>query len=355
MKNEPSNFDEITHSIDFSSSTGLPVVVKVSRGGMTESIHRGVIAICDSDGGVYKKLGDIERPIYARSAIKAIQAIPVVESGASEAFGMDSAEIALCCASHRGEAIHVDRVISWLKRLGLCEQYLECGPQMPSNQDAAKALILENSPATRAHNNCSGKHAGMITTAVHLGEPINGYVSQDHQIQIRLIRLMEELGDINLCKTARGIDGCGIPVFGIPVKNVAIAMAKMADPKRLTNERQSACNIIAQSCKANPLMISGTGSFNSLIQSEVPDGCIVKTGAEGICTASIPHLGLGVCLKIDDGAGRAASALMLSILNQLAVIDDAGVKRINRSEVTEIRNWSGHLVGQIQVPSNFLF
>jgi L-asparaginase II len=336
-------------------SDAAPIAVEVTRGGMVESMHRAIVAISDAKGGIAHGWGAIDRPIYARSAIKPLQTIAVIESGAADAFDLGDDEITLCCASHRAEPIHVDRVIPWIGRLGLGVDDFECGPQMPGNEASAHALISAGIAPSRAHNNCSGKHSGMLTTAVHLGEPVKGYTGPDHPVQTRLIDLMGTLGEVDLSRTARGIDGCGIPVFGAPLQAIAHAMAKLADPSDLSEIRAAACRRIVKACAANPRLISGTGTFNSVVLAETGTRCLLKGGAEGVATAAIPEMGLGVCLKVDDGAGRAAAAVMLAVLRHLGVLDDAAAERIDKAVVREVRNWSGTLVGEIRATSAIAF
>lgn len=332
-----------------------PVAVEVTRGGMVESVHRAIVAISDSKGRLVHGWGAVDRPIYARSAIKPLQALAVIETGAADAFNLGDDEITLCCASHRAEPIHVDRVLPWIARLGLGVDDFECGEQMPGHEASAHALISAGLSPTRAHNNCSGKHSGMLTTAVHMGEPVAGYTRPDHPVQTRLISLMEDLGEIDLSGTARGVDGCGIPVFGAPLKVIAHAMAKFADPSGLSASRAAASRRIVKACAAHPKLISGTGTFNSVTLAETGTRCLLKGGAEGVYTAAIPEMGLGVCLKVDDGAGRGSSAVMLAILRHLGVLDDAAAERINKAVVRDVRNWAGTLVGEIRPTSALAF
>ncbi|WP_193186387.1 asparaginase [Nisaea sediminum] len=334
-----------THISDVDAA---PLLIEVTRGDMVESVHRGIVSVVDASGKDVLRLGDVERPTYPRSAIKPLQTLPVIESGAADAFNLSEAEIALCCASHAGEPIHTDKVVPWLARLGLSVDDLECGPQLPYSEKAAHALIRAGTEPTRAHNNCSGKHSGMLTTAVHLGEPTKGYTAADHPVQTRLIELIGEMGGMDLSRTARGVDGCGIPVFGAPLRGIAYAMARFAAPDGLSPERAAACRRVAKACAANPLMLSGTGQFNSVVLAETGESCILKGGAEGYYTAAIPEKGLGVAIKIDDGAGRASHAAVLAVLVRLGVIDEAQKARIEAACSQEVRNWAGTLVGFIR-------
>ncbi|MBT5263943.1 MAG: asparaginase [Rhodospirillaceae bacterium] len=324
------------------------VVVEVTRGSMVESIHRGVVAVVDAAGKTVHAWGDIDRSIYGRSAIKPIQTLAVIESGAADAYALGEDEITLCCASHKGEPIHTDRVVPWLERLGLSADDLECGPQMPYHEATAEALIKAGVHPTRAHNNCSGKHSGMLTTASHLGEPTKGYSDPEHPVQTRLVRIMEEMAGIDLSRTARGVDGCGIPVYGAPVKALARAMARLADPSGLSDDRVAACRRIVKSCAAWPDLISGTGAFNSVVLAETGERTLLKGGAEGVYAAAVPELGLGICLKIDDGAGRASQVAVAAVLRRLGILDEAATKRLSDHVEPEVRNWAGTLVGAIR-------
>lgn len=332
-----------------------PLAVEVTRGGMVESVHRVIAAVVDRHGRARLTWGDAARPIFPRSAIKPLQALAMVESGAADAFELTADEIALSCASHRGEPMHVSRVTAWLARLGLTLEALECGPQMPGHEASARALVSAGETPTRAHNNCSGKHAGMLTTARHLNEPIAGYSAPDHPVQTRLIALIGALGGVDLTHTARGIDGCGIPVFGMPLAAVARAMANLADPVDLSAPRQAAAKRIVAACAAHPLMLSGTDTFNSTVLAETGTRALIKGGAEGVYTAALPDLGLGVCVKADDGAGRAASVAMGAILGHLGVLDAAAASRLAAYLAPQVTNWAGRLVGVIRPRADLTF
>ena len=195
----------------------------------------------------------------------------------------------------------------------------------------------------------------MLTTAVLLGEPVAGYTRAGHPVQTRLIAFMETFAEVDLSATARGVDGGGIPVFGAPFRAIAHGMAKLADSSGLSEERAAACRRIVKACAGNPSLISGTGTFNSLVLAETGLRCLLKGGAEGLYTASLPDLGLGVCLKIDDGAGRGSAAAILAVLRHLGVLDEAGADRIDTAVVREVRNWAGTLVGDIRATSTLMF
>ncbi len=238
-----------------------PVLVEATRGAMVESRHRGAFAVVDVEGRVIASAGDTECPIYARSAIKPLQAIPLVESGAAEAFGLEDAEIAVACASHRGEARHVETVTAWLARIGCSVADLECGTHLPSNERALAELLGAQEAPHAAHNNCSGKHAGFLTLARHLGLPTQGYIRLEHGVQQRVLGTLESMTGLDLGAVPRGVDGCGIPVLGVPLGSLALAMARLADPADQPESRQAACARIRSAMAAEPFMVSGTGQF----------------------------------------------------------------------------------------------
>ncbi|WP_420562740.1 asparaginase [Thalassobaculum sp.] len=332
-----------------------PIVIEVTRGSMVESVHRVIAAVTDASGKAVMAWGDIDRLVYGRSAIKPIQALPVLESGAADAFHLGEDEVTLCCASHSGEAMHVDRVNAWLGRLGLSAEDLECGPQIPTHEASAHAMLRAGEAPTRAHNNCSGKHSGMLTTAVHLGEPTKGYIRDEHPVQKRLRAVMQEMCGCDLSGVPTGYDGCGIPVFGVPLKGMATAMAQFADPSRLSPTRAAATRRIVAACAKHPLLIGGTGRFNSAVLAETGEACLLKSGAEGVFAGAVPGRGYGICLKTDDGNGRAASTAMAAILRHLGVIDDALAKRLADRLVQPVHNWEGRLVGHVRPAPDLAF
>lgn len=330
------------------SAPNNPVLVEVTRGGMIECRHRGAIAVVDAGGKVVCAWGDIERPIYGRSAIKPLQALPLIESGAAERFGLGDAEIALACASHNGERGHVEAVRAWLTRIGCGVDDLECGAHMPIHEPSAAALIKSGKEPDAAHNNCSGKHAGFLATARHLGEPTAGYISFEHPVQQRILGLLEQMCGIRLGDAPRGIDGCGIPVIGIPLGNMAMAMARLANPdKHLPPMRAAAARRILAAITAHPFMVAGSGRFCTEVMKIAGRKVVIKTGAEGVYCAALPTLGLGVALKIDDGAGRAAEVAMGHQLRQLKVLSDEEISALRDALTPSLVNRAGRQTGRI--------
>ncbi len=331
-----------------SAETPNPIAVEVTRGPMVESRHRAAFAICDSDGKVPHHAGDIEQTVYARSAIKPVQALALLESGAAEAFGLGDAEVALACASHGGEPRHVDSVAAWLERIGCGPGDLECGPQLPSTESAMIALLKSGREATALHNNCSGKHAGFLSVARHLGQPTKGYIKLEHPVQQRVLGILESMAGCKLGRAPRGIDGCGIPTIGIPLGNLALAMARLADPADQPESRQAAAARIRKAMAAEPFMVAGSGRFCTRIMEQTGERALIKTGAEGVYCAALPELGLGIALKVDDGAARAAEVALGQLLCQLGVFSEVDIKTLGEVLTPSILNRAGLRVGELR-------
>ena len=306
-----------------------PVLVAASRGDIEESLHRGAIAVCDVDGNLIKYSGDVARPVFPRSAVKPLQALSLVESGAADHFALSGRELALACASHCAEPCHLDLALAWLARLGLSVDTLECGGQ-PS----------------AAHNNCSGKHCGMLTTALHLGLPTRGYIGPDHPVQQRIAAILCDMTGTSW-PVPWGVDGCGIPTLAFPLAGLATAMARCAAPAALAEPRRDAARRLFAAMTAHPELVAGTGRFCTTVMQAVP-GIAVKGGAEGVQSAMLPDLGLGIAIKIDDGAGRAADVALLAVLRQLGVLSADSQAALAAWMPAPIYNVAGRRVGEIQ-------
>jgi L-asparaginase II len=298
-----------------------PILVELSRGGWLESWHRGAVAIADASGRLVWSAGDVERPIFARSALKMLQALPLAETGAAEAFGLSSKDLALACASHGGEPFHVEAVAAWLDRVGCEEADLACGAHAPANEAAARALLLSGAKPSRLHNNCSGKHAGFLSVARQLGVDTRGYERPDHPVQRLALGAIAEMCGLDPAAMPVGIDGCTAPAAATPLHALATAMARIADPSGLAPARAEATDQLYAAVRANPLYVAGTGRACSALIEAAGGAASVKTGAEGAYVAVLGALGLGIALKIDDGAGRASETVIAAILAALGVVD----------------------------------
>jgi L-asparaginase II len=328
-----------------------PVVIEVTRGPLVESRHEGIAAVVKADGTVVESWGDIDTAIFPRSANKPIQAMAFVESGAVEKFGLGNEHVAMSCASHNGETRHVETVKAWLGRIGLGEGDLECGAHAPRLQGSIEAMARANVLPGPAYNNCSGKHSGFLSTAVTYGEPTKGYIKYDHPVQQRLRAVMTDLCGSNADDFQHGTDGCGIPTLATPLKLLARAMANMADPSRLSNKHAEAATRIRAAMNAEPFMVAGTGRFCTRLNSEPGAAIQAKGGAEGVYCCMLPELGLGIALKMWDGAGRASEVAAASILGHLGVLPAPEKEAL---EHPPIKNVVGLLVGEMRPAKSWL-
>ena len=300
--------------------TNNALIIEVTRGDMVESKHRGHCVVSDAAGQLLYTWGDSDLLIYPRSAIKPLQAMAIIETGAADALQVKKTELALASASHSATNIHVKLVCDWLQRIGLSSTDLECAGHNPMSRDADNDLVRARKSPRAIHNNCSGKHAGFLTTALYMGEDIEGYTRSSHPVQKRLLNILSDMGNIELLNSPRGIDGCGIPVIGMPLKALATALAQMADPKNLNTSRTNAAKRVISAMTTYPNLVAGPQRFDTLIIEKGKGDLVVKTGAEGVYASILPKLGLGIAIKIEDGAKRAAEVSILAILNYLGVL-----------------------------------
>jgi L-asparaginase II len=326
-----------------------PVVVEVTRGPLVESRHRGAVAIVDAAGRVGFALGDVAQPVFPRSAVKALQALALVESGAADRYGFGNAELALACSSHSGEPEHVVVARRMLAATGRSESDLECGAQVPSNHAAAEALVRAGVAPGPVHNNCSGKHSGFIAVAAHRGVPVAGYVRPEHTVQRQVTSILSELTDTALDHRVRGIDGCSIPTYGVPLDRIALAFARFVSSVGLSPARWSAARRLFDACSAEPFLVAGTGRFDTEALSLFPRRMIVKGGAEGVYCGGFPQLGLGVAIKCDDGAGRASETVMAAVIAELLALDEAERRAFADRLAPPILNRRGMKVGEIRL------
>lgn len=324
-----------------------PVLVEVTRGERVESEHRGAFAVMDADGSVVMSVGDIDRPHYPRSAVKAMQSLVLVESGAAEEFGFGDKELALACASHGGEPDHVFTAAHMLKQAGLNETCLECGTHWPNNEFARYALIRSGGKATALHNNCSGKHAGFLCAATTLGEETSGYVAADHPIQTEIRAILEDVTRHRLTDKDYAIDGCAIPTYAIPLRALAAGFARFGSGQGLVPGRVKAARRLLEACAAKAWYVAGTGRFCTEVMEAFGKRVFVKTGAEGVFCGAIPELGLGIALKCDDGATRASEVAMANVLAQ-CLTNDTDRTTLQRWTTKSVKSVKGLDVGAVR-------
>lgn len=319
--------------------------VLVHRGYQIESIHNVNAVVARSDGTVLETYGDGREIIYPRSAIKPFQALPIILSGAYNRFSLGARELVLASASHSGETFHTDCVERWLKKIDLREIDLECGAHAPLNMEATYELVRRGKKFSQLHNNCSGKHTGMLTVARHLDIPTKGYVNPDHQIQQIIKTTIEEMIQHKIRVDGYGIDGCSIPSWQIPLDRFAIGLARFASGNFLDSKLRLACLEIFEACQKYPEYIAGTDRFCTNIIKECKGKALIKTGAEGVMAAIIKEpIGMGIAVKCVDGAARAAEVAMAALLNKYKILSSNSVYLTK-----PIINWNNIVTGRIEV------
>ncbi|MEO8526109.1 MAG: asparaginase [Caldimonas sp.] len=332
-----------------------PILVEAMRGGLRESAHRGAIAVCDADGAIVASLGDIDRPIFPRSAVKVLQALPLIESGAAEQLGLSDEELAIACASHNGEPKHTEVAARMLAKAGLDVSALECGTQWPSREAVQRQLAAAGIEPNALNNNCSGKHAGFLCLACRLAEGADlrryarGYVGPDHPVMRAVGAALQATTSFDLSRTARGTDGCSIPTYAIPLRSLAFAFARVGTGIGLSAGHASAAQRLRGAVARHPFMVGGTDRFDTRVMERLGERVFCKVGAEGVFCAALPERGLGIATKIDDGNNaRAAEVTMAATIESLIDLDDADATFMRSLSDVTLRNWNGIEVGALR-------
>ncbi|WP_077962084.1 asparaginase [Ensifer adhaerens] len=330
-----------------------PVLVEVTRGNLVESRHRGTVIAVDGDGRTVFSLGDTDTAVFPRSACKAMQGLPLMESGAADAYGFGNRELALACSSHSGEPEHVELAAKMLAAAGRDVSALECGAHWSSDQKTLIGQARTLEVPTALHNNCSGKHSGFICACCHSGTEVKGYVGYDHPLQREIRGAMESLTGAILAKDNCGVDGCSIPTYAVPLKGLAHGFAKMATGVGLEAGRARASRRLIEACMAEPFYVAGTKRACTRLMKTAPGRIFAKTGAEGVFCAAVPEKGVAIALKCEDGTTRAAEAMVAATLAHFfrdePELHAALMAQANHS----MHNWNGIHVGDVRVTEAF--
>src|SRR5262245_6639509 len=324
-----------------------PILVEVMRGAVVESCHSGALAVVDADGGTVLALGDVDRPVFPRSAVKALQALRMIETGAADRYGFTDQELALACASHSGESGHVAAAQSMLARLGLDASALRCGAHPPMHVPSATALYRAGIEPTALHNNCSGKHSGFLCLACMLGADPRGYIEPDHPVQREVKATIAGMTGTSIPDNRRAIDGCSVPTWAVPLKRLALGFARFGTGNSFAPERAKAAARLRAACAAHPWYVAGTGRFCTEVMQRLGARAFVKVGAEGVYLGALPERGLGIAVKCDDGAGRAAEVVMATLIMRFGALnkdEDAALDHLVRPT---LRNWNGIAIGEL--------
>lgn len=322
-----------------------PVLVEVTRGTLVESRHRGALAVVDSEGATALALGDVAAPVFPRSAVKALQALVLLESGGAERYRFGDEELALACASHGGEPAHVAGVERMLRAAGLGASALACGAHWPLHQPSAQALARAGGTASPLHNNCSGKHAGFLCAACAMAVEPAAYVEAQHPVQREVKAVLENLSGAAIPDERRAIDGCSVPTWALPLADLARAFARFATGRRLGATRAAAARRLRAACAAKPWFVAGSGRFCTGLMEHFGARVFVKAGAEGVYCGALPDLGYGIAVKCEDGQGRAAEVAMAAVIARLLPLGDLDREVLARFVRPVLRNWRGTVVG----------
>jgi L-asparaginase II len=327
-------------------------LVEVTRGGCVESEHRGAIAVVAADGQLVAHAGDVELVSYLRSSAKPFQLLPLVESGAADRLGFTSAELAVIAGSHSGEPRHVAAVQSILHKIGLTEDALQCGVHVPFNADAARSLRAEGREPSVLHNNCSGKHAGMLAQALDRGLSTDDYLDPQHPVQVTIRQRLAELGGVTFDQIGVGVDGCSAPCFAMPLRAAALAFARLAEG------RTDGLRRVARAMLDHPEMVSGEGRLDTDLMRAVPNRLVSKGGAEGYHGMGLIQpdgSAWGIAIKIADGDGkRGGHPVVIETLRQLAVLNDEALAKLKNYHTWTIPNHRGLEVGEVRANFNLI-
>lgn len=319
-------------------------VIEVVRGGIVESTHAVWIAVADSSGRLVAAVGDTDSVTYYRSAAKPMQALPLVEDGVVERFGLTAAELALCCASHEGEDAHVQGSRSILEKAGVDEAALACGAHAPFSPEATGSLFERGERPGRIHNNCSGKHAGMLALARAHSWPIEGYHEIGHPLQQRMLDEVERWTGLERRDIGIGIDGCGVACFAVPLSVMAASFARFAADSAAGGSTEA----VTRAMTTHPFMVGGSGRACTDVMARAGGRAFVKLGAEGVYAGGVPTEGLGFAIKIPDGGRRAVEVALVHVMHALGVFDHADVAALGAHANASIRNTRGEVVGELR-------
>jgi L-asparaginase II len=331
----------------------MNLLAEVIRGRLVESRHYGFICMANSAGEVLLSSGPLSQdPLsFLRSAAKPIQAVPLVESGAADFFRLTEEELALACASHNGEPEHVRMVEHMLAKAGLEAGFLLCGADYPLHDLSRETLIKAGEAPQAKFNNCSGKHAGMLMVCKHQGWPLENYTSLEHPLQQAIIQVVAEFCGLEVEQIHTGVDGCSVVCFGMTTVQMATAFARLADPvyweKKGVSQRAETVQRITAAMRKNPFYVAGTGRGDTdLMNSFSGSKIFSKVGAEAVWGLGLPEQGLGVALKVADGASRASAVIMSEFLRQTGYVPAEDLSHFDDLQVKVIVNKRGIPVGE---------
>jgi len=327
-----------------------PALVRIRRGEAVESQHRGSWVLTDSNGKAVEGAGEFFRPVFVRSAVKSLQALPLLETGAAERFGFSDVEIALALSSHNAEARHTDAVAGLLSRLGLSESDLQCGAEPPRDPEASARLRERAGKPSAIHNNCSGKHAGFLALALHLRAPKERYLDPGSAGQTLVREAVLAMSGVKEADLTTAVDGCSAPTFRMPLTGLATAFARLTNPSGLARTRREACERMVASVAAHPEMIAGAHKRICTDIARVSRGRIFpKIGGDAVYGIGICGADRGLAIKIDDGSNRGLQPLVVALLSRFGFLSSSEAEALAPWRQETIRNWAGLAIGSTEV------
>lgn len=326
----------------------LDLDVVATRGDLVESRHRVHAIVLDGKGTPVAVAGNPELVTVWRSCAKPFQVLAFLESGGFDALGWGDDELAIACASHGGEPEHVDVVHSMLDAIDMEEGDLACGPHEPLTRRGVRMLQQSGQSPTRVHNNCSGKHAAMLAFARSQSWPTLGYEAQCHPVQDAALDHVARWSGVDAARVVQVVDGCGVVAFGLPLRAMALAFARLGDAARRGDDVPQR---IIHAMTTRPFLVGGTDRFDTVLMEETDGRLLAKVGAEGVHSITVPQMGIGIAVKVEDGASRAQHPAVLRLLQHLGVLPAELPSRLTSFLTTPIINTRGATVGDVRPES----
>ena len=325
-----------------------PILVEAIKGNAVDNFYRGSYSVVDAHGHVIMAVGDTESPVFPGSGIKPIQALTLCETGAAKAYGLGHANVALACSNHNGDPTHTEIIENWLHKIDSSHKNLVCGASDRGSQKGKKGIATSGDVIDSLYDPCSGKHTGFLTVAKHLKHPTLGYSRMDHPVQQRVIGTLEQMTGLDLYNAPKALDGSGIPTIGIPLGNISLAMARMANPHDQPEERQAACKKIITALTMEPYLLAGKGRFTTRVIEALGQSCIIQMGSQGVYCGSLIKRGIGIAIKIDDGSSRAAEAVMMRLLYKLNILTERALGLLLNLLEPPIFSRNGEVIGTVK-------
>lgn len=327
-----------------------PVLARIWRGSAVESQHRGAWIVTDAAGRVVEGAGEWSRPVFVRSSVKCLQALPLLEIGAADRFDYSDAEVALALSSHNAEPCHTEVVMGLLHRLGLSVADLKCGAQPPGDPETRARLRAEGLKPSALHNNCSGKHASFLALALHLGVPVANYIEAESAGQVLVREAALSMSGVEPSELTTAVDGCSAPTFRMPLRGLATAFARVSNPGSLASSRRAACERMLEAVAAHPVLIAGSRDRICTDIARATKGRVFpKIGGDAVYGIGVRGQDRGLAIKMDDGSNRGLHAVLVALLRKFRFATEPELESLAGWEQRSIRNWAGIEVGRTEV------